>query len=101
MAVILAVDFDSPDPDDEWLDGLGADPRCFVCSAEVATSAGVAVIGVSQTLLFCGPCAQQVGADLIADARELEIAMGLGEEAVRRVARLTRNVLRAGEDAAP
>ena len=100
MPVILPADFDSPDPDDEWLAGLGEAPRCLVCGGDVAATGGVAVVGASQALVFCGPCAAGVGADLIADARELEIAMGLGQDGVRRVARLTRNVLRASEDSA-
>ena len=100
MPVILPADFDTTGPDDEWVDGLGDAPRCLMCSADVAVAGGVAVVGAVQALVFCGPCASRVGAGLIADARELEIGMGLGQDSVRRVARLTRNVLRAGEDSA-
>ncbi len=98
MPIILPADFETSDPDDEWIAGLGEAPRCLVCATDVVAAGGVGVVGAEQTLVFYGPCAARVGAHLIADARELKIRVSLGQDGVRRVARLTRNVLCASEE---
>ena len=100
MPIILPSDFDTTDPDDEWIAGLGDAARCLMCAAHVADTGGIAVVRAAQVLVVRGPCAAGVAADLIADARELEIGMGLGQDGILCGSRLTRNVLRASEDSA-
>jgi hypothetical protein len=86
---------------DDWFEpragGLDGAP-CFVCDAPV-TSAVSAVVwyGDTMTLLLHSRCAGRLGAALLGDEREADLARGRSAHWSSRVARAVRSAIRFDE----
>ena len=84
---------------DEWLAGWAPqDDTCFLCHEPVclfSNSVGVMWMGTTEIVLHPG-CAAKLGAELLKDSREAELAGG-EQPWRRRAARVFRSALRIEE----